>query len=175
MIRANVILNWRRPQRMHDDRGTLYWTAQHIGETPPDRNLAEYHDLPSKLDGRPVVHLELRFQTSDAVKAENLHLPSDLEKLNPRALFDKHLSVIDFYSAMQRDIMSSDHSDRVSGFYQRFYGKSAQQFRHQQPRLAKRLQPMNHRFSIPNRLTWGISGSKDRHTWQPNPITEIIQ
>ena len=98
MIRANVILNWRRPQRMHEDRGTLYWTAQHIGETPPDRNLAEYHDLPSKLTGQPVVHLELRFQTSDAVKAEKIHLPSDLEKLNPRELFDKHLSVIDSIS-----------------------------------------------------------------------------
>ena len=77
---------------------------------------------------------------------------------------------------MQRDIMSSDYSDRVSGFYQRYYGKHAQQFRHQQPRLAKRLEPMNDRFEIGDRLTWGAaSGSKDRHTWQPNPITEIIQ
>lgn len=169
MVRANVILNWRRPQSMHEIGGTLYWTEQHVGKKPPDRNLAEYHDLPSKLTGKPVVHLELRMQSSDAVKAENIILPSQLEKLNPRELFDKHLSLINFYSAMQRDIMTSDHSNRTRGFYQRFHGSSAQLFRHQQPRLAKRLEPMNHRFSIPDKLTWGAaSGSKDQFTWQSN-------
>lgn len=166
VIRANTLLRWRRPQAMHEIGGTLYWTQQHAGRTRPDRNLAEYHDLPSKLTGQPVVHLELRLQTSDAVKAENLHLPSDLGKLNPRELFDKHIRITHFQHHISGDIMNSDHSDRTRGFYRRFYDNRAQHFKDGQPGIVKRMDGLNSRFEIGDLLTWGaVSGAKDHLTW----------
>ena len=176
VIRANTFLLYRHRQPMFEIGGTLYWGQLHRGNTPPDRNLAEYHNLPSKLTGRPIVHLELRFQTSDAVKAENLRrspdrkirpLPSDLEKINPRELFDKHIRIIDFEQHVSSDIMSSDHRDRTRGFYQRFpHTSRAQLFKDAQPGIAKSLDVLNSRFIIGDRLIWGAaSGSKDHMTW----------
>lgn len=176
-IRQNVILRWRRAQPMFDCKSTLYWAEQHEQSQRPDRNLAEYHDLPSKLNGQPAIHLELRFQTAEAVKAENIHLPSDLEKLNPRALFDKHIRIIDFQRHIQSDISSSRHSDRTRGFYERYYRSRAQLFKDRQPRLAKRMDVLNGRFKIGDRLTWGaVSGSKDHRTWLPaqHPSSALI-
>ena len=167
LIRANTFLRWRRPQPMFEIGGTRYWGQHHRAKKPPDRNLAEYHDEPSKLDGRPTVHLELRFQTSDAVKAEKLHLPSRLKSLNPRELFDKHVRIIDFQQHVSSDIMDSDHRDRTRGFYRRFpHTSCAQLFKDVQAGIAKSLDVLNSRFMIGDHLTWGAtSGSKDQLTW----------
>jgi hypothetical protein len=180
LIRSNTLLRWRALGRMHDYKTTLYWVEEYKGGARPDRNLAEYHDEPSKLNGRPVVHLELRLQTSDATKAENLYLPSDLEKLNPRELFDKHLSVIDFQRHIQRDTLDSNHKTRTRGFYKRFYQNRVQVLQDSQPRIVKRLKALNSRFRINDRLTWGASaGAKDHLTWKQrdarNAITEKIE
>jgi hypothetical protein len=166
VIRANTFLRWRRPQPMFDYFGTLYWGQQHKGEKRPDRNLAEYHDLPSKLTGQRAVHLELRLQTSDATKAEKFRLPSDLGNINPRELFDKHIRIIDFQHHVSSDIMDGDHSNRTRGFYRRFYGNRVQHFKDAQPRTAKRLETLNSRFNLGDRLTWAAtSGTKDHLTW----------
>lgn len=167
LIRSNTLLRWRALGRMNDCKTTLYWVEEYRGCVKPDRNLAEYHDKPSKLDGRPAVHLELRLQTSDAVKAENLYLPSDLEKLNPRELFDKHISVMDFQRHIQRDILDSSHKTRTRGFYDRFYENRVQILHDSQPRIVKRLKALNSRFRIDDQLTGGAaSGDKDHLTWK---------
>ncbi|WP_404653740.1 hypothetical protein [Bradyrhizobium sp. USDA 336] len=166
VIRECAILRWRRPQAMFEIEGTLYWTEWHAGEVRPDRNLAEYHDFPSKIDGRPTAHLELRFQTSDATKAQNLHLPSQLIGLNPRALFDKHIRIIDLQRHIADDINSSANPDRTRGFYERNYQRRVQLFKDRQPHLIRLLEPLNSRFAIKDHLTWGAaSGPKDAFTW----------
>ncbi|MCK1547168.1 hypothetical protein IVB12_35915 [Bradyrhizobium sp. 179] len=167
VIRECAILRWRRPQAMFEFESTLYWTEWHLGQIRPDRNLAEYHDLPSKIDaGKPAVHLELRFQTSDAAKAQNLHRPSQLIRLNPRALFDKHIRILDFQQHIADDINSSANPGRVRGFYKRNYQRRVQLFKDRQPHLIKLLEPLNSRFAIKDHLTWGaVSGPKDAFTW----------
>ncbi|TWI58295.1 hypothetical protein IQ16_08201 [Bradyrhizobium huanghuaihaiense] len=166
VIRECAILRWRRPQAMFEIEGTLYWTEWHPGEVRPDRNLAEYHDLPSKIDGQPAVHLELRFQTSDATKAQNLQRPSQLATLNPRALFDRHIRILDFQLHIADDINSSANPDRTRGFYERNYQRRVQLFKDRQPHLIKLLEPLNSRFAIKDHLTWGaVSGPKDAFTW----------
>jgi len=166
VIRECAILRWRRPQAMLEFESTLYWTEWHLGHIRPDRNLAEYHDLPSKIDGRQTVHLELRFQTSDAAKAQNLHRPSQLVRLNPRALFDKHIRILDFQQHIADDINSSANPGRIRGFYERNYQRRVQLFKDRQPHLIKLLEPRNSRFAVKDHLTWGaVSGSKDAFTW----------
>lgn len=166
VIRECAILRWRRPQAMFEFESTLYWTKWHLGQIRPDRNLAEYHDLPSKIDGKPTVHLELRFQTSDATKAQNLRQPSQLIGLNPRALFDKHIRIIDFQQHIADDINSSANPNRTRGFYERNYQKRVQLFKDRLPHLIKLLEPLNSRFAIKDHLTWGaVSGPKDAFTW----------
>ncbi|MGY4433705.1 hypothetical protein ACVWWO_006182 [Bradyrhizobium sp. F1.13.1] len=166
VIRECALLRWRRPQSMHEISSTLYWTEWHPGQIRPDRNLAEYHDLPSKIDGKPTVHLELRFQTSDATKAQNLFRPSQLMRLNPRALFDKHIRIIDFQQHIADDINSSGNPARTRGFYERYYQGRVQLFKDRQPHLIKLLNPLNGRLAIADHLTWGaVSGPKDAFTW----------
>lgn len=166
VIRANTFLRWRRPQPMHEYETTLYWAQQHREKGRPDRNLAEYHDLPSKIDGKPTVHLELRFQTSDATKAQSLFRPSQLITLNPKALFDKHIRILDFQRHIADDINSSAHPDRTRGFYARNYQRRVQLFKDRQPHLIRLLEPLNSRFAIKDHLTWGaVSGPKDTFTW----------
>ncbi|HVQ71167.1 MAG TPA: hypothetical protein VMT08_27040 [Bradyrhizobium sp.] len=175
-VRTNALLRWRRPQAMFDCETTLYWTEKHGEGDRPDRNLAEYHDLPSKLNGKPTVHIELRFQTSDACKAENLHQPSDLGKLNPRELFEKHIRIIDFERHIQRDVQSSITPRRTRGLYLR-YDDRVQLFKDRHPQVAKRMPALNSLFNIGNRLTWGaVSGAKDHHTWQSagDPSSALI-
>jgi len=175
LIRSDALLRWRALGRMHDCETTLYWVEEYKGCTRPDRNLGEYHDHVSKLDGRPTVHLELRFQTAESTKAENLHLPSDLEKLNPRELFDKHIRLADFLRHIQRDILDSDHKSRIRGFYNRFYQNRVQNLHDIQPRIVKRFKALNHRFRIGEALTWGAaSGSKDHLTWKERDAKRLL-
>ena len=163
VIRANTFLRWRRAQPMHEYETTLYWAQQHREKARPDRNLAEYHDLPSKLTGSPVSHLELRLQTSDATKAEGFDRPSALGKLNPRAIFDKHIRIVHFE---RHRLNTIDGDKRTRAHFQRAYQDRVQLFKDRQPHLIKLLEPLNGRFAVKDRLTWGaVSGPKDAFTW----------
>jgi hypothetical protein len=137
-----------------------------------------YPDLPSKLRNSddPVVHLELRLQTAEAVKKENIRHPSDLISLNPRQLFDKHIRIVNFQRHIQRDIMDAEQKNRVRGFYERFYKSRVQPFKDRQPDFVARMKSMNSTFIVADHLTWGAkSGSKDHLTWKPiEPIIEAI-
>jgi hypothetical protein len=177
-VRSNAILRWRRKANMHEHKTTLYWSVQHPSLARPDRNLAEYHDKPSKLrvDGKPVVHLELRLQTAEAIKKEKIRAPSDLASLNPRQLFDKHLRIIAFSDHIASDIRQAKQPRRTEGFYSRFYGNRAQRFKDCQPQLSAKLAILNGRLILSDALSWGArSGSKDHLTWKAiSPSSAII-
>jgi hypothetical protein len=85
---------WHRPQDRRSELGTLYWK-------PPNspRNIAIYSDKPSKPDGSPCCHVELRFTGAAACRRAGL---SDLRLLaggiDAFALLNRQtkLSQIDF-------------------------------------------------------------------------------
>jgi prophage regulatory protein len=180
-VKSNALLRWRRSGKMFDYETTAYWIEQHRDTETPDRNLLMYPDLPSKLSNRtdPIVHLELRLQTAEAVKKENIRSPSDLIALNSRQLFDKHIRIVDFQRHIQRDIMDAEQKNRVRGFYSRYYQNRVQPFKDRQPDFVARMKSINSAFVIGDQLTWGAkSGSKDQLTWKPaepiiDPIMEI--
>jgi hypothetical protein len=178
-VKSNAILRWRRNESMFDYKTTAYWTEQHPDTETPERNLAMYPDLPSKLrnSDNPVVHLELRLQTAEAIKKEQIRHPSGLIALNPRQLFDKHISIVNFQRHIQRDIMDAEQKNRVRGFYERFYQSRVQPFKDRQPDFVARMKSMNSSFIVADHLTWGAkSGCKDDLTWKPiEPIIEDIE
>jgi hypothetical protein len=168
-VKSNAILRWRRKGPMHENKTTTYWTLQHPLILRPDRNLAEYHDKPSKLraDPEPVVHLELRLQTAEAIKREKFRHPSDLINLNPRQLFDKHLRFVAFTDHIASDIREAKQQERTKAFYSRFYSNRAQRFKDQCPDITLKLPILNDQFVLSDILTWGArSGSSDHLTWK---------
>src|SRR5262249_3580526 len=82
----HLVLRWRRKGPMHDIGATTYWCRPGAR-----RNLIIYADKPSKLDGRPCCHLELRIQTVKNARAEGVTHLSDLLTLDPQRLFAKHV------------------------------------------------------------------------------------
>ena len=91
----HVILRWRRPGRMHRYSDTLYWVNQRDrkeqGQRRSARDVGLYHDRPSKITGVPCTHLELKFQNAEACRRQGWHQPSDLLRIDPHELFNKHL------------------------------------------------------------------------------------
>ena len=69
------------------DNQTNYWIDQE-GRRAPNRNLVLYCRS-SKITGKRVAHLELRFQRTQAVRSQNIHQVKDLLNLNPKAVLDR--------------------------------------------------------------------------------------
>src|SRR5262249_52170997 len=60
------------------------------------RNLILYSDKVNKITGEvDCVHLELRFHRAVMVRRQGIHSVRDLLHLNPRELFDKHVTFSD--------------------------------------------------------------------------------
>jgi hypothetical protein len=92
----HTVLKWRRPGPMLDFPGGIIWIPHRDRKRTPNRNLSVYWDRPSKLDKtRFCVHPELRFQRAEACRKEGINRVNDLEKINPAALFRKHLALSD--------------------------------------------------------------------------------
>jgi hypothetical protein len=93
---THTVLKWRRPGPMLDFPGGVIWIPHRDRARTPNRNLSLYWDRPSKLDKtRFCVHPELRFQRAEACRKEGINRVKDLEKINPAALFRKHLALSD--------------------------------------------------------------------------------
>jgi hypothetical protein len=98
-------LRWRRPGRRFravdafSDDHTDYMISQRDrtadGKRRSARDLALYssRSKPSKVTGLPCCHAELRFQNAAACRAQGWHLPTDLLRLNPHALANRHLRI----------------------------------------------------------------------------------
>jgi hypothetical protein len=87
-ILRRLVLKWRPKGAMHEVSDTVYWGRHRHSR----RNLVLYTDKHNKMTGElDCVHLELRFLRSDIIRKQGIARPSDLIKLDPKALFAKHL------------------------------------------------------------------------------------
>jgi hypothetical protein len=93
------ILRWRRRGQMFACEGTMDWVCHedrwHKGMRGAARNLTAYADKPSKITGEDVAHLEVRFRRAHAVRGIGCRVPSDVLKLNPQKIFEKHVAFFD--------------------------------------------------------------------------------
>jgi hypothetical protein len=110
-LRKRTLLKWRPSGLMREagelredgSRETLYWVNENYRRDHDkilrrsNRDLVCYDTRPSKITGEPnVTHLELRFQTADAVRRAGIRSPDDLINLNPLKLFCRYVKVVDF-------------------------------------------------------------------------------
>ena len=190
-----IMLRWRRKGAMYDHGEaacTHYWVFQakrtQSGKRRSARDLAVYADKPSKFGGEPCVHLELRYQNTEACRRQDVQTAIDLINLNPRFLFDKHVRLSDgarlFVNNIIREHVYSDRlnhlatrskakseialrfeersraaiSRRVASIYERGGKFRAQWVKHHHPRWVEKSVPISV-LSVPNCLTWP----------QPNP------
>ena len=80
------------------EQGTylLHRTKGWMEKEGSERNLVSYSDLPSKIDGKPCVHLELRNSTARAVKRMGINRVRDIPTINPRKLFNQWIRMVQF-------------------------------------------------------------------------------
>jgi len=98
VIVCTAILKWRRKQPMYEVDGTVSWVDFKLKRNKPRafRNLILYSDKVNKITGElDCVHLELRFHRAVMVRRQGIHSVRDLLHLNPRELFDKHVTFSD--------------------------------------------------------------------------------
>jgi hypothetical protein len=109
-LERHVLLRYRRKGAMHDVEGTIYATRQRSRARKSNRDYSLYDDLASKITGLPKqTHFELRFQSGRAIRNEQWKKPSDLARINPTALFERHVILIDGYQpkAFKRQIIEN--------------------------------------------------------------------
>jgi hypothetical protein len=93
LILRQAVLRWRRRGPMHEAGEhrdeTVYWS---YGKGWRTKNLVIYADKHNRFTGElGCVHLELRFLRTKTVRVQGVHRITDLFKVNPKALFDRHV------------------------------------------------------------------------------------
>lgn len=83
-LRRHLIQRWHGIRRRSDFATTAYW-----GPTAARRNLAIYSDRPSKIDGTPVAHLELRLKGAGTCRARGLISVADIKNLSPISMLSR--------------------------------------------------------------------------------------
>lgn len=98
-ILQHVIFRRRRRGIMRDKCTTTYWAWTNDGERS-GRNLVLYSDRPSKVAGKGnVTHLELRLLNAGAVRRAGFSSVRDLIRVDPRAVFEHNIKLVDFDGA----------------------------------------------------------------------------
>ena len=116
-IVSTAVLKWSRKDRMGDEGRTVYWLDLSKRNR---RNLVLYDDKPNKVTNEPrCVHLELRLYGADVVRRQGLSKPSDLLRLNPKQLFDRHVKWSTAGANYAKNLMRKEHSK----FRRRYAGK----------------------------------------------------
>jgi hypothetical protein len=96
-LARHVVMKRRARGEMKDfaeaDSG-IYWIAYHGDDRPPV-NLALYHDRPSKLDGQPCAHPELRLEGAAVCGRNGIRFASDVFNIDPATLYATHLWLSD--------------------------------------------------------------------------------
>ncbi|HEV2162667.1 MAG TPA: hypothetical protein VGR52_10620 [Stellaceae bacterium] len=82
----HVIMPWRGTRCRRIVRIATYYGPPHTG-----RNLAIYPDRPSKVDGRPACHVELRLDRARTCKTHGINRLSDVDHLDPNALVARNM------------------------------------------------------------------------------------
>lgn len=84
------------PKRKEGEDGKLYWTNP---QKRSNRDIAAYSDRASKVHGLDVAHCELRFLSPEALRAQNIHRPTDLIGLDPAPIFARNIKLVDMSAA----------------------------------------------------------------------------
>lgn len=94
---AHAVLKWRQAGPMYVG-GTTYWIDFRGTNRKRERltNLAFYSDRESKLCGLCSGKLELRFMGARTIQRAGIDSIESLLQLNPQALFDKYVQLVDF-------------------------------------------------------------------------------
>jgi hypothetical protein len=88
-IRNSGVLKWSPKQCMWQVGRTVYWQDESRRNR---RNLVLYDDKPNRITGEvECVHFELRLIGAEVIRRQGFHKPSDLLRLNPQQLFEKHV------------------------------------------------------------------------------------
>lgn len=88
-IVSTARLKWSRKGQMHEIERTVYW----VYRARSRRNLVLYDDKSDRRTGElDCIHFELRLIGADVIKRQGFRSVRDLLALNPRRLFEKHVT-----------------------------------------------------------------------------------
>lgn len=183
-IEHHATLRWRRPGRMHDDHGTLYWVRQtdriEWGSRRSNRDMVVYSDRHSKITGEvDCVHLELKFYNTPAIRKAGFSFAKQLIAIEPLQLFERHVKLMEADQLAQlasRDAIKADRARyrptpdkeitftdryratihrRVQSMFDRIGVQRIKDLYRKDRHLIAKLKPIPLAvLQIPNRLSW---------------------
>lgn len=171
-LRTNTHLRYRRStDEAVDVEGTRYAVKRAGRLARPSRDIAAYNTRVGKLDGEiDKIHIELRLETSRAVKNAGIERPLDILTLDPRALFARYIKIADVSLAVrkitERSIEAIEPTNvidvrvRVQSHMKRTGCDTLTGLKQHYPRLAERLTPLD-ALNISDRLHWVRPGVID--------------
>lgn len=101
LLATQLVMNYRPKGPMYDFLDTTYlvsfaWRKQR-GKRPACRAVAIYADKENRFTGETdCVHWEIRFLGSSVVRPAGFRKPSDMLRINPMLVFDKHMKLSTF-------------------------------------------------------------------------------
>jgi hypothetical protein len=93
-LKHHLVLKYRRSRDMLQRAHTTYW-VNHRRRSAPARNVALYCDQPSKVNGRPCVHLELKLRKARTIRRFGINRVSDLLHVNPAELTQRLVKLVE--------------------------------------------------------------------------------
>jgi hypothetical protein len=178
-IVKQAILRWRRRGRMlvfeHSQSAlNMVWIDFH-DRSRPYRTLALYTNRANRFSGeRDCTHLELRFLRPASVRGQGVRRATDLERINPQALFSRYVKWADgsegaarhFKTVLRNTVNHArNHLDdfdeeqrktlarMTEHRFRRYWGfDRAQIIKDQFPK--RKLKSVEAPFTIPNSLNW---------------------
>jgi hypothetical protein len=152
-LSRHIVMRWRRRGPMREFSNGIYWVNQRHrrqrGKKGSNRDVLVYADR-YKITHGPCAHLELRFRTARACRAQGIGRAIDLINLDPSKLLDKHLSLAfisePFVQRSMRDAVNEDrdrNKDRELSAFNDQYRAS----------ISRRVKSLLHRAGY-DRATW---------------------
>ena len=90
----HVILKYWKAGPMFEFKETTYW-VDHRGCRAPTRNIGLYCDQPSKLNGRPCVHLEVKLTRGRTIRRLGISSAKDVLTVNPAELLPRLIKLLE--------------------------------------------------------------------------------
>lgn len=177
----SALMRWRRPGEMFDVEAGFYFVKLPGRHYPASRTAVIYTGKPSKITGRPATHFELRFSRAQATRRSGVVKLIDLEKLDPKKLFMRHIKLVHYDPAglrlrLLKRALKLERADyqqgknKASPFiekyraglparYRRFFRQvipdRVQLLKDAHPLYASRLRPRSYDcLSLPQTLSW---------------------
>jgi hypothetical protein len=93
-LHHGVTLKHRKSGPMFEFKKTTYW-VDYRGCRAPTRNIGLYCDRPSKLNGRPCVHLEVKLTRGRTIRRLGIHRVKDVLTVNPAELLPRSIKLVE--------------------------------------------------------------------------------